>query len=103
MLPGEAKRLETEMPARSLILVIEVLSPSSARFDRGEKRELCQRHVPEYWIVDLDSQLVERWRPGDTRPEILRDRIEWRPERAESSFLLDLPELFRLSGVGAHT
>jgi hypothetical protein len=33
--------------------------------------------VPEYWVVDLDARLIERWRPDDARPEILTDRIEW--------------------------
>lgn len=92
--PGEARRLENEMPARSLMLVIEVISPASALGDRGPKRELYQRHVPEYWIVDLDAQLFERWRPGDDRPEILRAQIEWHPAGASDSFTLDLPAYF---------
>jgi len=62
--PDEGTRLRTEMPARSLVLVIEIISPGSARGDREPKRELYQRHVPEYWIVDLDAALFERWRPG---------------------------------------
>ena len=28
--------------------------------------------VPEYWIVDIDGRVVERWRPGDSRPESAR-------------------------------
>jgi len=96
----EARRLDTEMPARSLILVIEVISPSSALADRGPKRELYQRHVPDYWIVDLDAQLFERWRPGDDRPEIVRERIEWNPAGASDVFTLDLPAYFaRLVGA----
>lgn len=93
--PEELARLDTgEMPARSLILVIEIISPSSARGDRGPKRELYQRHVPEYWIVDLDARLFERWRPGDTRPEILRTSIEWRPGGRADPFVLDLADFF---------
>jgi Uma2 family endonuclease len=92
--PDEAVRLETEMPARALILVAEVLSPSTARVDRGPKRVLYQRHAPEYWIVDLDSELIERWRLADERPEILHDRITWTPEGAQSMFELELRELF---------
>ncbi|PYO90641.1 MAG: hypothetical protein DMD66_02035 [Gemmatimonadetes bacterium] len=30
--------------------------------------------VPEYWIIDLEARLVERWRPGDERPEILTEQ-----------------------------
>jgi Uma2 family endonuclease len=92
--PDEGKRLETEMPARRLLLAVEVISPTSALGDRGPKRELYQRHVPEYWIVDLDAAIVERWRPGDERPEILRDRIEWQPAEASFSFVLELPAYF---------
>ncbi len=40
-------------------IAIEVLSPSTARIDRGRKRELLARHgVPEYWIVDLDARQI---------------------------------------------
>ena len=47
------------------VLAIEFLSPSTAARDRGAKRRIYQRAgVAEYWIVDLDARLVERWRPG---------------------------------------
>ena len=92
--PKEARRLESEMPARVLSLVVEVLSPSTAYADRGPKRELYQRHVPEYWIVDLDARLVERWRPGEERPEVIRERLEWHPADTESPLGLDLSILF---------
>ena len=40
-------------------LVVEILSPSSARRDWGHKRELYARHgVKEYWIVDPANQIV---------------------------------------------
>jgi Uma2 family endonuclease len=81
--------------ARSLLLAVEVLSPSSARFDRTTKRRFFQRvGVPEYWVVDLDAHLVERWRPGDERPQIDERRLEWRPEGASEAFVLDLEPFF---------
>ena len=49
-------------------LVIEVLSPSTRRRDRGIKKDRCSSHgVPEYWLVDPDEHLVEQWllRDGD--------------------------------------
>ena len=50
-------------------VVIEVTLPGTARYDRLVKRRRYQRApVPEYWIVDLDARLVERWKPDDTRP-----------------------------------
>ncbi len=63
----------------SLFVAIEILSPSTARYDRGLKRLRYQHaRVPEYWIVDLDGRVVERWRPDDTRPEVLGERLNWR-------------------------
>ena len=87
---------DSTSPSCSLaIQAVEVISPGSARGDRGPKRELYQRHVPEYWIVDLDAALIERWRPGDERPEILRESLEWKPAGASSAFVLELPAFFR--------
>lgn len=79
----------------SLTLVVEVLSPSSARSDRQIKRRRYQRaRVPEYWIVDLDARLIERWRPDDERPEILVDRLAWEPAPGTGVLELDLKALF---------
>ncbi|MDQ3948853.1 MAG: Uma2 family endonuclease [Gemmatimonadota bacterium] len=81
--------------ARALLLAVEVLSPTSARFDRTTKRRFFQQAgVPEYWIVDLDARLIERWRPGDERPQIDERRLEWRPEGASEPFILDLEPFF---------
>ena len=80
---------------RSLALAVEVLSPSTARYDRLVKRRFYQEvGVPEYWIVDADARLVERWRPGDERPEICSGIIEWLPAGAASPIVVDLPALF---------
>jgi Uma2 family endonuclease len=41
-------------------LIVEVLSPGSARRDRGEKLKLYgESRVPEYWIVDPGEQQIE--------------------------------------------
>ena len=80
----------------ALVLAIEVLSPSTARADRHKKRRLYQRErVPEYWIVDVDARLIERWRPDDERPEILVDRIEWQPDALHPPLVIKLSEYFR--------
>ena len=57
----EARRILQAWPARELFVAAEVLSPSSGRGDKVAKRILYRRHVPEYWIVDLDARIVERW------------------------------------------
>ena len=77
------------------ILAVEVLSPGTAGRDRGIKRRLYQEaEVPEYWIVDLDSRLVERWRPEDERPEILSEILVWQVAEDAEAFGLDLAEFF---------
>jgi Uma2 family endonuclease len=78
-----------------LLLAIEVVSPSTARADRTVKRRRYQRAgIPEYWIVDLDARLVERWRPGDERPEILSDRLVWQPDPSQAGLELELATVF---------
>lgn len=77
-----------------LLLAVEVLSPSTAARDRTLKRRLYQEHADEYWIVDLDARRVERWRPEDSRPEVLDVVLEWRPAGAGRALVLDLPEFF---------
>lgn len=82
----------------SLLLAIEILSPGTARLDRIRKRPLYQRfNVPEYWIVDGDARLIERWRPEDNRPEILDTTIEWQPESGLPPLVIDLLALFKLA------
>jgi Uma2 family endonuclease len=77
------------------ILVAEVLSPSTALYDRNRKRSRYQATgVAEYWIVDTDARLIERWQPDDERPEILSERIEWRPDAGIASLIIELVKYF---------
>jgi len=79
----------------ALLLAIEVLSPATARWDRGLKRRRYQRaRVAEYWIVDPDARVVERWRPADTRPEIVDVVLEWRPDADIEPLRIELTALF---------
>ena len=81
----------------TLLLAVEILSPSNARQDRVIKRRYYSRAgVPEYWIVDLDARVVERWRPGDVRGELLEEELSWNPEGAagHDNFVLDLADFF---------
>lgn len=78
-----------------LLLVVEVSSPSTARADRTTKRRRFQRAgIPEYWIVDLDARVIERWRPEDERPEVLGETIAWRPQGAAAPLTIELAPLF---------
>lgn len=81
--------------AGRLLLAVEVLSPSTARADRQVKRRLYQRQrVPEYWIVDVDARLIERWRPDDERPEILTGCLAWQPDLTHPPLEIDLGAYF---------
>lgn len=78
------------------LLVVEVLSASTASADRHRKRVRYQRSgIAEYWIVDTEARLIERWTPADTRPEILSQRIEWQPRPDLPPLAIDLPDYFR--------
>ena len=80
---------------KHLALAAEVLSPGTARYDRGLKRRHYQRAgVEEYWIVDLDARLIERWRPEDERPEMVQGTLVWHPDGAAESLRIDLDALF---------
>jgi Uma2 family endonuclease len=78
-----------------LVLAIEVLSPSTARADREVKRHIYQAEgVPEYWIIDTDARLVDRWRPGDERAEVIAASLVWAPRADIEPLRLSLDELF---------
>ena len=78
-----------------LLLAVEALSPTTARADRMKKRTIYQRNgVPEYWILDTDARLVERWRPPDERPEVIADVLEWQPNADTPPLLIQLEALF---------
>ena len=90
---GPAPRSWTDLPAP--FLVIEIVSPSTARYDRQIKRRWFQRYrIHEFWIVDSDARQVERWRPDDSRPEIIDGILEWQPPGASDPLLVALPAVF---------
>ena len=79
----------------TLLLAIEVLSPSSRTRDRVIKRRLLQRvAVPEYWVVDLSRRLVERWRPDDRHAEVVASSLVWHPPGPNEPLTIDLVSLF---------
>ncbi len=46
-------------------LVVEILSPSTADYDKTTKRELYERYgVPEYWLVDPYAKTITILRMG---------------------------------------
>jgi Uma2 family endonuclease len=78
-----------------LLLAAEVLSPSTGRVDRVEKRVVYREEgVAEYWIVDLDARVFERSTPTDARVDIFADQLEWMPSGAAAPFVMDVAEYF---------
>ena len=60
---GDCKLVEDRYWEGAPDLVIEVLSPSTAKRDRGVKFEVYERHgVREYWLIDLEAQFIEVYR-----------------------------------------
>ncbi len=80
---------------KRLLLVAEVVSPSSSRGDRVVKRKAYQRHqVATYWVVDADAGLVEVWHPEDDRPAIVTDTLTWRWREDAGELRIALADLF---------
>lgn len=49
-------------------LVVEVLSPSTARYDKGMKKDLYEKHgVREYWIISPNDKSIEVYLLKDGR------------------------------------
>ena len=81
--------------ARELALAIEIVSPGSARHDRVRKRPVYQQErVAELWLVDPESEIAERWMPGDERPEIQPQVLSWAPVGSNARLEVDLIALF---------
>ncbi len=77
-------------------LAVEVISYSSKRTDRLQKRSLyMEEGVEEYWIVDPEQRRVELWRPRADQPEVLTQRLVWAPRPGVLPLELDLGEMFR--------
>ena len=45
-------------------------------------------------MSSFDSRLIERWLPGDERPSIHAERLEWQPAGASSTFVIELEPFF---------
>ena len=80
-------------------LVIEILSGSTARRDRGIKR---QRYgapgVPEYWIVDTDAKHGEVYRLSGgelRRVEVANEVVRYQPKPGGPELVIDVPHLLR--------
>jgi Uma2 family endonuclease len=91
----EVRTLEWERLCE-LLLVAEVLSPSSLKADRFTKRRRYQEAgVPLYWVVDGDDHSAEVWTPDRHFPAVEHTALAWHPAGAAEPFRLSLEELFQ--------
>jgi len=96
VVPLEEARALDWASIRTLLLAVEILSPSSRRADRFTKRRLYQeRRVATYWMIDGDEHYVEVWGPDAELPAVERERVSWHPAGATRPFTLGLGDLFR--------
>jgi Uma2 family endonuclease len=82
-------------PVSRIILSIEVVSPKTAKADRGRKRtHYLSAGVNEYWIVDLDARVIERWRAAGDEPDMESSALRWNPAGASCPLVLELSRLW---------
>jgi Uma2 family endonuclease len=96
VVPLDEIRTLTWSRIQTLLLVAEVLSPSTSRADRFVKRlRYREAGVPLYWVVDGEAHAVEVWTPSDDFPRVEPEALVWHPAGAREPFTLALEELFR--------
>ena len=100
VVPDEGKGEPTSWAqVKRLLLAVEALSPTTERYDRQNKRPLYQNEgVPEFWILDIDARVVERWRPRDERPEVIAGILEWQPKLGIAPLRVELSRVFGPEG-----
>jgi len=92
----EDRRPRSFVEVKRLLLAVEVLSPSTARWDRVTKRKLYRdEQVPEYWLVDSDARVIERSTPRSAGVEVASERLIWQPEGVNEPLAIEVAEYFR--------
>jgi Uma2 family endonuclease len=76
------------------ILIVEILSPSTRRRDREQKRELyADAGVAEYWLVDPETRSIRAVIPG--RRDVLEsETLAWSPAGASAPLMIGVATLF---------
>jgi Uma2 family endonuclease len=95
VLHDRAEHLDAERLYGAPSLAVEVVSYSSKRTDRIQKRQLyVEDGVEEYWIVDPTLRRVERWIPAGDHPELLAELLTWQPQAEVPALEIDLKAFF---------
>jgi Uma2 family endonuclease len=75
-------------------LIVEVLSDSTRRRDRFQKREFYdEAEIPEYWMIDPERCDITVVQPN-TEDQVVRDTLVWRPHAAGASISISVAALF---------
>lgn len=78
-----------------LLLATEVLSPTTRRADRLDKRVVYrEERVPDYWMVDLDARAIERSTPLSAQADVIGEQLEWMPLGTSVPFVLNVQSYF---------
>jgi Uma2 family endonuclease len=91
--PADARKGWERVPRP--LLVVEVLSEGSRRYDSGIKRSAYLRwRITDYWIIDPETRTITVARRG--HDDVVRlDIVRWHPAGAAEPLELDIAELFR--------
>ncbi len=82
------------------LLVVEVISGTTRRRDRVEKRDLYRDlGIPDYWIVDGERRIVRVARPHADDVDVSAV-LTWQPAEITEPLEISLPEYFR-AALGA--
>ena len=88
----------TDLPWKAMpapLLVIEILSNSTAKRDRHRKRPAYLANgVREVWLIDRAKRVIERWTAASEFPETLQGSITWTPDPALPALVVEELELF---------
>jgi Putative restriction endonuclease len=90
----------------ALLLAVDVLTSATPMTDRDRRRRAFQaERVLEYWALDLDSRIVERWRPDDERADVVDGTLCWAPRVDIPPLHIDLAGVFdaALAHIPTHT
>jgi Uma2 family endonuclease len=91
----QADRKATWADAPTPILIVEILSGSTRRRDRMQKRDLyMEAGVDEYWIVDPEEMKITSIR-GDRTDLTTIDTFAWDAPGATAPLSIDVVALFR--------
>lgn len=76
------------------ILIVEVLSDSTRRRDRNQKRDFyMDAGIAEYWIIDPDQRSISVIRTGQ-REVVASGSLTWAPEGVPTPLVFDVTQVF---------